>query len=133
MSHQPATRPLCRAFYVVVCDHSGGGFLHERNVTDLDRATVIKDIADAQYDDILQILECDPAANTCRDVTREIAREACDRLDNLNDDSPDWQKDIAALAGLQPSPVRRISPAAFDLRMANYDRTLAIVAEEIGA
>lgn len=128
MSQHPASRPL----YIVICDSSSGGLLYERNVTDLDRATVIKDIADAQYDDVRQILEFNPVAETCRDVTREITREVCDTFDDMTEESPEWQQHIATLAGLRPKPAR-LSPAAFDRGVADFDRALAAVAEEMGA
>lgn len=122
-----------RPFYIIVTDHSGGAYLPERNTCDLDRASTVKDIADAQHTDILHVFECDPVQGKFRDVTCEIAREVCDTFDDLDEGSPQWQKDIAELAGLYVKPAPRRSPAAFDRAVADYDRTLAVLADEIGA
>jgi hypothetical protein len=63
-----------RMIYLVVSH--GGTITPERNVSDLDRATTIKDIAEGQFTDVVQVLEMNPTEGTCRDVTEEILRAA---------------------------------------------------------
>lgn len=58
--------------YLVVVAHSGGDYLPEQNVAEMDRKTVVRDIAEAQYEDLIQVLECNPVEGTCRDVTNDI-------------------------------------------------------------
>lgn len=59
--------------YLIVVGHPSGDLIPERDVSDLDRATTIKDIAAGQYEDIKQVLRCNPVEHTCDDVTNEIA------------------------------------------------------------
>ena len=64
-----------RMIYLVLVAHPGGAYMPERNETDLDRATTVKDIATAQLEGVTQVLECNPVEGTCRDVTEDIARD----------------------------------------------------------
>lgn len=82
--------------YFVICDHSGGDFLPEQNVSELDRKTVVSNIASGQFDDVKQVLECNPAEHVCNDVTAEVMREAAfSILESKNyDDLNDWQRDF---------------------------------------
>jgi hypothetical protein len=72
-----------RMIYVVVSARKDGALLPERNVCDLDRITTIKDIADGQFGEVDQVLECNPVEGTCRDVTDDILTAA-----GLNDEAP---------------------------------------------
>ena len=61
--------------YIVLVAHQSGEYLPEQSVSSLDRATVVKDIADGQYEDLIQVIELNPVEGTCRDVTEDIAWE----------------------------------------------------------
>ena len=61
--------------YLVTCAHPDGAYMPERDVSDLDRATTVRDIATFQFENVARVLECDPVSGTCRDVTEAIARE----------------------------------------------------------
>ena len=65
--------------YIVLVAHRSGEYLPEQNVSSLDRATVVKDIADGQYEDLIQVIELNPVEGTCRDVTEDIAWEVSAR------------------------------------------------------
>lgn len=83
--------------YIVIVSHSGGDYLPEQNVAELDRATVIKDIADGQYDGLLQVLECNPVERICNDVTDDICREVMTVWANEAEPLNDWQYDFVDL------------------------------------
>ena len=81
-------RPLDRPFWLVVQDYPGLGFEAVLDERHLDRAGVIAELAAGAYDGPavvngaaapVQILECDPAGETCRDVTAELF-DAADAL-----------------------------------------------------
>ena len=78
--------------YFVVC--GSGGYLPERKLSDLDRATTIRDIAKAQYEDVVQVLECNPVEGICRDVTEDIMNAVCERWADDGDEVADWQFNI---------------------------------------
>lgn len=80
--------------YIVVCDGSDGGYLPERKVSDLDRATVVKDIADGQYEGLTQVIEINPVEGTCRDVTEDIAWEVSALWSRDGEPLSDWQRDF---------------------------------------
>jgi len=62
--------------YIVLVAHQSGEYLPEQSVSSLDRATVIKDIADGQYEGLTQVIEINPVEGTCRDVTEERRTQA---------------------------------------------------------
>lgn len=83
-----------RTIYIVTTGHSGGAYLPERNVADLDRATTVNDIADRQYDDVLQVLECDLVERLCSDATISIAWEVSEIWADRGEPLSDWQEDF---------------------------------------
>ena len=64
-----------QTFIVVCTSRSGAGYIVEREIADCDRATTIKDIAAGEFDNLVQVLECNPVEGTSRDVTEDCARE----------------------------------------------------------
>lgn len=80
--------------YIVVCESGDGGYLPERKVSDLDRATVVKDIADGQYEGLTQVIEINPVEGTCRDVTEDIAWEVSALWSRDGEPLSDWQRDF---------------------------------------
>ena len=80
--------------YFVLC--GPGTYAPERNLSDMDRATTVRDIAKAQFEDVIQVLECSPAEHVCNDVTADILRDAAFFiLSNLDyEDLNDWERDF---------------------------------------
>lgn len=85
-----------RMAYVVICDHSGGAYLPEQNVSELDRKTVVSLIASGEFDNVKQVLECNPIEGICRDCTDDVMTEAAFAIikDTAYDDLSDWQRDF---------------------------------------
>lgn len=69
-------------------------YIAERDVCDMDRATTIRDIADAQYDRLAQVIEINPVEGTCRDVTEDIAREVMTVFASQGEPLSRWQRDF---------------------------------------
>jgi len=80
--------------YIVLVAHRSGEYLPEQNVSSLDRATVVKDIADGQYEDLIQVIELNPVENICRDVTEDIAWEVSALWSRDGEPLSDWQRDF---------------------------------------
>lgn len=80
--------------YIVIEGHLGGSYLPERNVSELDRKTTVKDIAEAQWDDVLQVIECSPAEHACLDVTKDIALDVSEVWADRGEPLADWQLDF---------------------------------------
>lgn len=47
----------------------------ERDAADMDRKTTVADIASGNWWRVIQVIECNPAEGTCRDVTANVAWE----------------------------------------------------------
>lgn len=87
--------------YLVIGTDKDGAYLPEQRISDLDRATVIKDIADGQYEDLIQVIECNPVEGICRDVTEDIAWEVSAIWSANGEQLSDWQQDfIEQIIGL---------------------------------
>jgi hypothetical protein len=63
---------LDRMLYLVVSDHKDGPVIWEVSLSDMDLATVAKDIKSGQYRDVLAVLEINPVERICREVTRDF-------------------------------------------------------------
>lgn len=74
-----ARRRATSAIYFVKCDFGKIGHAWiERNVNETNRSTLINDLIGGQIEAPLQILEVDPADETCRDVTEDVAKALAD-------------------------------------------------------
>lgn len=80
--------------YLVVAADKDGAYLPERKLSDLDRATTVKDIADGQYEDLIQVIELNPVEGICRDVTEDIAWEVSAIWSANGEQLSNWQQDF---------------------------------------
>lgn len=80
--------------YIVICGHKTCPYMPERNVSEMDRASVVKDIADAQFDELIQVIEFNTTAGTSRDVTAEIALEVSAAWADDGEPLRSWQIDF---------------------------------------
>lgn len=80
--------------YLVIGTDKDDAYLPERKLSDLDRATVIKDIADGQYEGLIQVIECNPVEGICRDVTEDIAWKVSAIWSANGEPLSDWQQDF---------------------------------------
>lgn len=78
--------------YFVLC--GPGTYAPERNLSDMDRATTVRDIATGHFEGVVQVLECNPVEGICRDVTEEIMNAVCERWADDGDEIADWQFNI---------------------------------------
>lgn len=76
--------PACAPIYFILCDAADPTWMER---TDPSWSRTIRDIREGQVEDVVQVLECDPVAGTCRDVTQK-AREAV--FVSLNGEDPGW-------------------------------------------
>lgn len=67
-----------RMLYIVVSAHRAGDFIPERNLSDMDRRTTVRDIRAGQFGDISHVIEFNIAEHIVADVTEDVLREAGD-------------------------------------------------------
>lgn len=84
--------------YVVVVAHPNGPYIPERDVADMDRKSIVEDIACGELEDVLQVIELNPVEGTSRAVTDDILSEAAFHIleSTHYDDLNDWQRDFVA-------------------------------------
>lgn len=80
--------------YVVVIGHGGGKYLPEQSLADMDRKTVVRDIAAGQYEGPIQVLEINPVEKICRDVTEDIAQDVLASWADDGEPLDCWQRDF---------------------------------------
>ena len=82
-----------RMVYVVIVAHESGDFIPEQPVY-VDRKTVVRDIANGQYEELVQVLECNPVEHICNDCSEDIAWEVSARWADDGEPLTDWQRDF---------------------------------------
>lgn len=117
-----------RMLYFVLADYGHRGH-HAFPETDIARNSlrqVIVDIATGEISRPIQILECNAAENTCRDVTSDIAHEVHARLSDGASGCPDHLRDFID-DNLNAGDADRLDMAAglFDFNGAAADRKIA--------
>ena len=70
---------MMRAYYVVICDHKDGPYLPETDVAHMDRAALVRHLAEGQYSDPVRVIEFIPQAGTCRDASHEFLNPDVDQ------------------------------------------------------
>jgi transcriptional regulator NrdR family protein len=80
-----------RMIYFCTVATNSGDVVQERSVSDLDRASTVKDIAAGQIEDLVQVIECNVVEGTSRDVTSDIARDVMNIWANEAEPLADWQ------------------------------------------
>lgn len=89
------TLNLDRQLYLVITDHKSGAYIPEQNLCEMDRARVIKDIAEAQFTDVVAVIEFNPIERTSRDVTSDIMSEVLAHWEYVReDDFSGWMIDV---------------------------------------
>lgn len=83
-----------RMTFMVICAHKSGPYAPERNVSDMDRASVVADLASGELDGVIQIIGFNPVEHICDDVTGDLMHEAAQSIlaDTHADDLTDWQR-----------------------------------------
>ncbi len=84
-----------RMFYVVITKGQDGLLVEERQLSDMDRATTVKDISEGQFGpDVVKVIEFNPVEHTSRDVTESIASDVCDIWAWRGEELEGWQRDF---------------------------------------
>jgi hypothetical protein len=86
-----------RTLYLVIVGHKSGDYTPEQDVSDMNRETVIRDIAGGQYDDLRQVIAFNPFERICDDVTDDICDEVCEVWARRGDPLSRWQYDFVEM------------------------------------
>jgi hypothetical protein len=80
------------SYYVIFChDQHHGAYAPERNQSDMDYDTTVRQIAAGEFYGVSTIIEFNPAENTSRDVTEDIALVVADRWSVTGEELTDTQ------------------------------------------
>jgi hypothetical protein len=82
-----------RMVYVVIVAHESGDFIPEQPVS-VDRKIVVRDIANGQYEELVQVLECNPVEHICDDKTEDIAWAVSAIWADIGEPLSVWQRDF---------------------------------------
>ena len=115
-----------RMLYFVLAHSQAGHAFVETDIARNSLRQVIVDIANGEISRPVQILECNAAENTCRDVTSDIAQEVRARLSDGGSGCPDHLRDFID-DNLNAGDADRLDMAAglFDFDGAAADRKTA--------
>lgn len=65
-----------RSFFTVIVDHRKGAYVPEADLANLTEEKLIQQVRDGDLDDVLMIIEANPAEGWSRDVTEDIKYHA---------------------------------------------------------
>jgi hypothetical protein len=85
--------------YLIVSVDRGEEYLPERHLSDLDRTTTVRDIAQGQFGEVSHVIEFNIAERIIHDVTEDILREAEEQREaaprHTGQGQLDWLRDHA--------------------------------------
>lgn len=85
---------LDRMIYIVIVGHANGDYFPEQNVSETDRASVVKDIAEGQYGWLQRVLEVNPVEGICRDCTEDVALSVSEIWADRGEPLTEFQRDF---------------------------------------
>ncbi len=85
---------LDRQLFLVVCSHKGQAYVAERDLSDMDSGTTLKQIAAGEWTNLVSVIVFNPAEHICTDVTEEFARAVQNLWANSDEPLTDWQRDF---------------------------------------
>ena len=80
--------------YLITLAHLNGPYVAERNVSDMDRDTTLRHIAEGQFEGLAQVIELNPAEHTSRDVTEDFAQAVSDLWAQQGEPLSDGQREF---------------------------------------
>lgn len=80
--------------YLIIERHRSGDYTGDQRVSEMDRETVVKEITQGQYENVVRVVEVDLAHGKCRDATKEIAIDVCEIWSDRGGELLDWERDF---------------------------------------
>lgn len=80
--------------YLVICSDKGEHYVAERELSEMDSGTTLKDIAAGEWTNLASVLVFNPVEHVCSDVTREFATAAMDLWARNGEPLTAWQRDF---------------------------------------
>ncbi len=88
------TSNLDRQLYMVICSDKGEHYVAERELSEMDSGTTLKDIAAGEWTNLVSVIVFNPVEHICSDVTREFANAVMGLWADRDEPLTDWQKDF---------------------------------------
>ena len=64
---------LDRQLYLIICSDKGQHYVAERELSEMDSGTTLKDIAAGEWTNLASVIVFNPVEHICTDVTAEFA------------------------------------------------------------
>ena len=80
--------------FLVICSDKGQLYVAERELSEMDSKTTLKDIAAGEWTNLASVIVFNPAEHICTDVTREFATAVMDLWAKNDEPLTDWQRDF---------------------------------------
>lgn len=83
-----------KQLYLVICSDKGEHYVAERELSEMDSGTTLKDIAAGEWTNLSRVLVFNPVEHICSDVTEEFARAVMNLWASNGEPLSDWQRDF---------------------------------------
>lgn len=89
-----AKLPMDKMLYLVICSDKGEHYVAERELSEMDSGTTLKDIAAGEFTNLASVLVFNPVEHVCSDVTEEFARSVMNLWASNGEPLSSWQRDF---------------------------------------
>lgn len=89
-----AKTPMDKMLYLVICSDKGAEYVAEREMSEMDSGTTLRDIAAGEWTNLSRVLVINPVEHICSDVTEEFTRSVMNLWANNDEPLTDWQRDF---------------------------------------
>lgn len=86
-----------KQLYLIVCSDQGQLYVPEREVSEMDSRTTLKDIAAGEWTNLSSVLVFNPVEHICTDVTREFVTGAMNVWAASGEPLSAWQREFIEL------------------------------------
>lgn len=85
---------LDHQLYLIICSDKGQLYVAERELSEMDSGTTLKDIAAGEWTNLSSVIVFNPVEHICTDVTREFATAVMNLWADAGEPLTDWQRDF---------------------------------------
>lgn len=80
--------------YLVICSDKGELYVAERELSEMDSKTTLKDIASGEWTNVASVIVFNPVEHVCSDVTGEFVTAVMDIWADRGEPLTAWQRDF---------------------------------------
>lgn len=83
-----------RLRYLVICSDKGEHYVPERELSEMDSKTTLKDIAAGEWTNLVSVLSFNPVEHLCSDVTDIFVAAVVNLWADSGEPLTEWQRDF---------------------------------------